>query len=79
MEVYFAMNGKIFAETIRNSNFIDLCAHITLNSASNANIVEWLCPYLLCKCSLILLSPFTLAQREEITPLMRILLCAFLK
>jgi len=50
-----------------NSNCI-LCAYITLSSTSNGNIVEWLeCLYLLCKCSLILLSPFVLAQLEENT------------
>jgi len=35
------------------------------------------CLYLLCKCSLILLSPFALAELEEITPLMRIVFMRF--
>jgi len=66
-----------------NSNCIHLCAHITLSSTSNVkvNIVEWLVStaYLLCKCSLILLSTFALAQLEEITPLMRMLFMHFLQ
>ena len=35
------------------------------------------CLYLLCKCSLILLSTFALAQLEEITPLMGMLFMCF--
>ena len=78
-ECIFPWMAKALLRQFCNSNCIHLCAHIMLSSTTNGNIVEWLVSiWLLCKCSFILLSPFALAQLEEITPLMGMLFMYFL-
>jgi len=73
MGVYFAMIGKSSAETILQfilySSVWTYYVEATWTYVSSVVSVY----YLLCKCSLILLSPFALAQSEVMAPSMRML------
>jgi len=65
MAVYILpSNAKLWWDylVIRNVSTLYTC-NVEFHSSSNMNIIEWLVStvYLLCHCSLILLSPFPLA------------------
>jgi len=79
MRVYFAMNGKGSAERILQFEmYPPLCIYnVEFHYQSEHSWVVTECLYLLCTCSLILLSPIVLAQIEEITPLMGMLFMCF--
>ena len=79
MRVYFAINGKGSAERILQFElYPPLCIYnVEFHQQREHSWVVSECLYLLCKCSLILLSPFALGQLEEIAPLMGMLFMCF--